>query len=193
MSARRRSEPSSEAGFTLIELLVSTFLLSLLLVIVGSILISSLRTQQAVSTVSTAATTAQSVASVIGDRIRNSSEFRVSTPTGTDQLIVARTAGTGTALDWVCYGWYYSAASGGSIRMTTTVPGTKIVAPTAAQLATWTLIASGITPRSGTSIFSASGSQLTIAFNATTGGRAPVAIVFSTARLTGAQEAGTCY
>lgn len=182
----------SGEGFTLIELLVTSMLFVLVFMLVAGIMISALTAQRTVSTVSTSTTEAQFVASTIDDRIRNASEFQV-TAQGADQLLVARVAGAGATLTWKCYGWYFSAANGGSIRMTTTDPGTKIIAPTSAQVATWTLLLTGVAPRTGSTIFTASGSQLAVAFNATAGTNKPVAIDFATARLTGVSEALTCY
>ena len=66
--------------------------------------------------------------------------------------------------------------------MTTTTPGTKITAPSTAQLANWTLLATGVVPRTGTSIFAASGNQLAILFNAVASDGQTTAIKLTTAR-----------
>ena len=195
MSAGDRRDSHTDArdaGFTLIELLVTTVLLSAVILVGGGLFISVLTTQRTVSAVTTSATDAQLAASTIESRIRNASEFRLSAA-GPDQLLVARSANAGSTLTWSCHAWYYSPANGGSLRTTTTPAGTRIAAPNAAQLATWTLLAQGITPRSGTGIFSASGKQLTISFNATAQNNQPVAIQTTTAILTGVTETLTCY
>jgi Tfp pilus assembly protein PilW len=185
--------PDRESGFTLIELMVVCLLLVAVLSVVGGIFYSTITAQQKVDKVTTSADTAQSAASTIDDRIRNASEFRVTSPVAGDQLLVARAAGTGATVDWACYGWYYS-SSAHTLRMTTTTPGTKITAPTTSQLASWTLLASGVTPPSGSSVFTQDALRLTVAFDVSAGSTAkPTGIRFTTAALTGASGAGTCY
>lgn len=182
-----------DRGFTLVELMVASMLFGLVMLVVSGIVVSTILTQQTVTTVTSATTDGQLVATTIDQRIRNSSEFKVTNVGTSDQLLVARVAGADATLTWSCYGWYYSAADGGSIRMTTTPAGTKITTPTAAQLAGWTLLLSGVSPRSGSHIFSATGTQLSVAFNATAGDNRPTAIDFTTARLTGVSEVLACY
>jgi prepilin-type N-terminal cleavage/methylation domain-containing protein len=192
MTSRLRTLLRDDRGFSLIEMLVSSALFAMIVGgIVGVILVTT-QAQRTVSIVSASTTEAQLVASELDSRIRNSSEFQVTT-SGTTQLLVARVAGSDATLTWRCYGWYYSASNGGVIRMTSTAPGTKITMPTATQAADWTLLLDGVVPRSGTTIFSTVDNQLAISFNATTDGNQPVAIDFTTARLTGVTEALTCY
>lgn len=182
-----------EAGVTLIELMAVCLLLATVLGVVGGIFFSTITAQQKVDKLTTSANAAQLVASTIDDRIRNASEFRVTVPSTGNQLLVARTAGVGATIDWKCYGWYYQ-ASDQTLRMTTTTPGTKITAPNAAQLSGWTLVASGVTPSSGSSVFTAQGSTLSVAFNVSAGPQdKPTGIGFTTAALTGVSGAGTCY
>lgn len=192
MISRLRRLMRDDSGFSLVEMLVASALFAFITTgIVGVILVST-NAQRTVSTVTASTTDAQLVANEIDNRIRNSSEFQVTT-SGTTQLLVARVAGTGTTITWRCYGWYYSATDGGVIRMTSTATGTQITMPTATQAASWTLLLSGVTPRTGTTVFSAVDTQLSVAFNATAGDRPPVAIDFTTARLTAVTEALTCY
>ena len=192
MNGRLRRLLRDDSGFSLMEMLAASAIFALITTgIVGVILVST-NAQRTVSVVTASTTDAQLVANELDNRIRNSSEFQVTT-SGTTQLVVARVAGTGTTITWRCYGWYYSATDGGVIRMTSTATGTKITMPTAAQAATWTLLLSGVAPRTGTTVFSAVDNQLSVAFNATTGNRPPVAIDFTTARLTTPTEALTCY
>lgn len=192
MNARLRTLLRDDRGFTLVEMLVSSALFAMIMTgIIGVILVTT-QAQRTVSIVSTSTTEAQLVANELDQRIRNSSEFQVTT-SGTTQLLVARVAGSDSTLTWRCYGWFYSASDNGIIRMTSTAPGTKITMPTAAQAATWTLLLAGVVPRSGTTVFSTVDNQLSIAFNATADDNLPVAIDFTTARLTGVSEALTCY
>ena len=192
MNARLRTLLRDDRGFTLIEMLVSSALFALIITGVVGVILVTTNAQRTVSIVSASTTDAQLVANELDQRIRNSSEFQVTTA-GTTQLLVARVAGSDATLTWRCYGWYYSATDGGVIRTTSTAPGTKITMPTAAQAAAWTLLLDGVVPRSGTTVFAAVDNQLSIAFNATTDDRQPVAIDFTTARLTGVSEALTCY
>jgi prepilin-type N-terminal cleavage/methylation domain-containing protein len=192
MIARLRTRLRDDRGFSLIEMLVSSALFAMIVGGIIGVILVTVNAQRTVSIVSESTTEAQLVANEIDARIRNSSEFQVTT-SGTTQLVVARVAGSGATLTWRCYAWYYSATDGGVIRMTTTTPGTEISMPTAAQVASWTLLLSGVVPRSGTTVFSAVDNQLSVAFNATADDSLPIAIDFTTARLTGVSEALTCY
>jgi prepilin-type N-terminal cleavage/methylation domain-containing protein len=193
MIARLRTRlAKSEDGFTLIELLVSSLLFGLVMAAIAGVMYSTMVTQKTVTTINAGTNEAQLVATSIESRIRNSSEFRV-TAHGADQMLVARVAGTGSTVTWKCYAWYYSAANGGSIRVHTSTPGVPVAAPTAPELASWTILLKGVTPRSGTTIFTATTTQLSVAFNATVDGQDPVAIDFATAKLSGVSEASTCY
>lgn len=182
----------SERGFTLVELLIYGMLLIIVLAIVGSMLASETTTSKTVNAVTTASTAAQLAANSVGKGIRNSSDFNLTTPTGTDQLLVARTAQGGATISWVCAAWYYSAAGGGTIRYTTSTTAIPAV-PTAAALAGWTLLDSGVAPASGTTIFSANGAALTIAFKGLAGSNAPVAISSSAYSRAGSTGVPACY
>lgn len=178
-------------GFTLIELLVSSLLIVLVLAIVGGMIAGITRTSKTVTSMTGASTSAQTTVESIERGIRNSSDFLLTNPTGTDQLVIARTAQTGATLSWMCTAWYYSAANGGSIRFTTS--SSAITAPTASALTHWTLLASGVTPASGSTIFSASTSKLTIGFKSTSAGGAPVAISSTVVSRAGSSGTPACY
>lgn len=182
-----------DAGLTLIELMVTSMIMVIVIAVVAGIFISVTSAERTVNALTSSANTAQSAANAIETGVRNSSEFIVKAPSGNDQLLVARTANQGATLTWNCRAWYFSAANGGSIRSTATADGTRISAPTAAQLATWTLVASGITPRTGTGIFAKSGAELSVAFNSTVKDGRPVAIQTTVVKRAGSSEAGTCY
>lgn len=189
------STPTSrdDEGFTLVEMIVASMLFSLVFLLISGVVITTITTQQTVTSVTTSTTDAQLVATTLDTRIRNSSEFQVTDVGTSDQLLVARVAGSGATMTWSCYGWYYSAADGGSIRMTSTAAGTKITTPSSSQLASWTLLLDGVTPRSGSHIFTATGTQLAVAFNSTVDDNLPIAIDFTTARITGVSEVLACY
>jgi len=188
MIARLRRED----GFSLTEMLVAAALFALVVFVAGGIFIGQAAAQRQVSAVTSATTDAQSAGNAIDGGIRNSTGFKLRT-VGTDQFLVARVAGTGATLQWECRAWYYS-SSAGTIRSTTATPGTPMSPPTATALESWILLVDGVTPRTGSTIFSDSGATLTVAFNAVTGeGAQPVAISFSTSPLAGVTENSTCY
>lgn len=186
------AEQNSEQGFTLVELLISSMLLVIVLTIVGAIMASTTSTSKIVNSVTSASTAGQLAAESVERGIRNSSDFHLTTPTGTDQLLVARTAQGGATINWICMAWYYSAAGGGTIRYTsspTAIPAT----PTATDLAGWTLLDTGVSPASGTGIFSATGTVLTLAFNGLAGSNPPVAISSSVFSRAGSSGTPACY
>jgi Tfp pilus assembly protein PilW len=179
-------------GFTLVELLISSMLLMVVLAIVGSMLLSTVTTSKTVNSVTAASTAAQLVADSVARGIRNSSDFHLTTPAGTDQLLVARTAQGAATINWVCAAWYYSATGGGTIRYTTS-PSAIPAVPTAATLAGWTLLDTGVAPASGTGIFSATGAALTVAFNGLAGSRPAVFISSSATGRAGSTGVPACY
>lgn len=191
MSAVRPPAESREAGFTMIELLVASLLFAIVFTIVGGIFFSLLRTQQTVNVITGSANSGQLAANSIESGIRNSSDFQLSA-VGSDQLLVARTAGSGTTLSWSCTAWYYSAAGDGEIRSTRTA-GVAIDAPTSAELADWTILLDGVAPHNGSTIFSVSGPELSVSFDATAGDHSSTAIDFTVIPLTGATGASTCF
>lgn len=179
-------------GFTFTEMLVASALFSLVILVAGGIFLGQFRAQQQVTAVTGATTDAQIAANTIDEGIRNSSAFRV-VPVGSDQLLVARVAGSATTLQWSCHAWYYS-ASEGTIRSSVRTPASAVAVPTAGDLASWTLLVDGVRPRGGSAVvFSESGATLSVAFDAATGdGYQPVAISFSSSPLAGVSEIAPC-
>ena len=94
------TEQDSERGFTLVELLIYSLLLIIVLGIVGAMLASTVSTSKSVNSVTSASTAAQLASESVVRGIRNASDFRLTTPTGTDQLLVARTALGGATINW---------------------------------------------------------------------------------------------
>ncbi len=189
---------TSESGFTLIELLVYMMLFGLVLSVAGTMLINSAKTSKTVTSVTEATTAGQLVAHSIERGIRNSSDFQLTSPSGTDQLLLARTASSGTTLNWSCTAWYYSAAGTGSIRYK--VSSTAILPPTVPELATWTLLDQGIVPKIvevspavPVHVFSATDEQLTLSFSGLAGNHPPVDITSSAVSRAGASGSLTCF
>jgi hypothetical protein len=187
-----RDERTGDEGITLVELIIYGGLLVVVLTIVAGMLISSLRAESAVRTVTNVSVQAQSVADSIETGIRNSSAFRVTAPSSTQQFLVARVAGADATLSWTCMAWYYSAsASGGTIRFHESA--TAIAAPNASTLATWTLLGQGVIPAAGSTIFTKNGDQLVIAFKALAGDEPPASIASSASRRAQTWESAPCF
>ncbi|MDY7541561.1 MULTISPECIES: PulJ/GspJ family protein [unclassified Cryobacterium] len=181
-----------QSGLTLIELMVAMVLTVLILAVAGGLFISTSKAQSTVTTGTQATDTAQAVARSIERGITNASEFTILT-SGSDSLLIARTAGPGSTVVWKCNGWYYSAANR-DIRTTATADGTKIVLPSSAQLAAWTVLASNVLPTAGNQIFTLSGaSQLDLNLAVMVSGGVPVALTTTVLMKTGVAGTGTCY
>ena len=151
MSLDRRA---SDAGFTLVEMIVAAAVFSLVALTVMGVLLTTITTEVKIRNVSLATSQAQLVTRSLNDGISNAATpQRLIVPASTaDQLLMARVAGEAASLGWSCQAWYFSATEG-TIR--TTSSSTAIATPTASQLATWTLLASGVRPLDGaTTVFS---------------------------------------
>ena len=189
---RSAHDDNSDEGFTLVELIIYSSLLVLVLAVVGGLFLSGLTATGHVRNLTAATTSGQAVVDSIETNVRNSSDFRVTVPSGTDQFLVARTATRNTTLAWQCVAWYYSAAGTGSIRFKESA--TAISAPNSTDLQTWTLVQQGVTPVSGrTTIFSPSSQQLAVTFSSPVAGRAPVVISGSATSRAGVTGNLTCF
>jgi hypothetical protein len=123
--------------------------------------------------------------------IENASEFTVQS-SGSDLMLVARTASTSTTLTWYCRAWYYQASTS-TIRTTTTADGTKILLPTATQLATWTRLATGIAAVGTTPIFQGVGQNLQVSLVSNVTAGQSVTMQTTILQQTGVGASGTCY
>ncbi len=192
MNASVARRARDDRGITLMELLVAAGLLSLVITVVGGILVSLFSTERLVAGVSQGTTSAQLTSTSIADRIRNASTFEVSGTTGSE-LLVARVASGGESIVWTCHAWYFTSAGDGQIRYTSGPDGTPIVAPSSAQLASWTSLIEGVTAPDGGRVFTAEGDTVRVAFDADTGDAPAVAIRFAAPRLTGVEEVDSCF
>jgi type II secretory pathway pseudopilin PulG len=188
-----------DAGFTLIELMVGALLTVLVLSLVGGIVISSTRSEGIVRSVAQATQAGQLVTSSVQAGIRNSAislgksaPFKLTTPAGSDQLLVALVVSSGTTATASCAAWYYSATAK-EVRYSTS--GSAIAAPNAATLATWTLLSKGVSPISpSTTIFSsASTYNLNLAFQEAAGMASPIPFQSSITSRTGMTGAIACF
>jgi prepilin-type N-terminal cleavage/methylation domain-containing protein len=168
VSAARRPD----AGFTLVELLISASLMSIVIVVVGGVLISSMRADETVRTVTTSTTDGQLVANVIDAGMRNSTAVSVSTASdGVSSFAVARVAGASGA---ECVGWFYDAATDTVFRLASP---TAIAAPEPGSVSSdWVPLSGGIVPdvdSAGTEypVFTADGARgLTLRYALEAGG-----------------------
>jgi len=182
---------SRESGFSLIELVVYAMLLVLVVGVAGSMVTGLINNTLRVTALNQATSVGQLAIDSIDSSIRNSSDFQLTSPSGTDQLLIARAASTSGPLSWGCVAWYYSAAGAGSIRsMRSTAP---ILPPTATELATWTLLDDGVQPLTGTTIFSTTARQVTVSFTSAAGGQTPVGITSAALSRAGASGAVSCF
>lgn len=187
----RMPRQGSEEGYTLVELIVYSSLLIIVVAVVAGLFISGITATERVRIVTAATTSGQVVADSIETNVRNSTDFLLTNPMGTDQFLVARTAKRDSELSWQCVAWYYSAAGTGSIHFMQS--SLAILAPLPEELATWTLVQEGITPVSGAAIFTTSGQQLTVDFNSLADDHPPVVISSSATSRAGASGNLSCF
>jgi len=177
MALHRPPRPA-EGGFTLVEMVVAAAVFSLVAITVMGVLLTTITTGEKVRTVTAAANQAQLVTRSLNAGISNAAVPPSLTAVGSDQLLRARVAGTGASIGWSCQAWYYS-ASERTIRTTTSA--TAIAQPNATQLAQWTLLASEVHPKAGsTTVFSLVGATgIAVAFTVDAG-EAPDVVLEST-------------
>lgn len=138
---------SAETGFTLIELLIYMVLMVVVLLIVGSLLINSLTTESRVHEATQASNAGQLVARSVAQGVRNASALQVTTPSFGGELLTVRTASLTNPQTWSCQAWYFGA---GEVRTTTSI---ALIPTTAASVANWTLLGTGMQSVSGGAVF----------------------------------------
>jgi prepilin-type N-terminal cleavage/methylation domain-containing protein len=194
VNALRRHLRDDE-GFTLVELLVAAAVLSIILLGVGGLMFSTTVTQRTVSAVSQSASSAQTAADEIRTLVRNAAEFRLTAVDGTDQLLIARVAGTGATESFSCKAWYYAADEHQLRSSTWAVAGSTALPASAAAVSAWTLLLDGVGPRAGSTIFSPPvGGTIEVAFEVESDDRnEPTAIQFTAALAGGPGGGTTCW
>ena len=192
---RMRLRRAGDDGFTLIELVVASAILVVVLLGVGGLMFSTTVTQRTVSAVSESASSAQTAADAIRTLVRNAAEFRLTAVDGTDQLLIARVAGTGATATFRCEAWYYAADEHQLRSKTWPVAGSTTLPGNAAAVSGWTLLLDGVTPRSGSTIFAPPvGGTIEVAFEVESDDRnEPTAIEFTAARSGGPGGGTTCW
>lgn len=179
-----------ESGFTLVELLIYSLLTVLVLAIVGGILISGMTAERLVRGVTEATSLGQIAANSVEQGVRNAAGFQLSAPNEDDQLLLARSAGSGSVITWTCEAWYYS---GIERTIRTFSSPSKIDIPNSNQLKTWRLLADGVSPYEGEQIFTNLGKRLALQFRVDAGDHSPVKIESSVLSRAGALETAPCF
>ncbi|MES2169260.1 MAG: hypothetical protein V4479_00850 [Actinomycetota bacterium] len=189
---------AADDGYTLVELMVAGLLGVLVLIVVAGIMISSTTTEGLVRNVSTATKSGQGVTNSLERVIRNAAissgttKSVLVTAVGSDQMVTALTVGSGATATTQCAAWYFSSAAK-AIRYHTWASG-AITAPSAAVLSTWTLLASGITPVTGTTIFTQSSStEIAFAFKVDAGKDPAIPFQSAVASQTGMTGTIACF
>ena len=145
---RIRTFMKDQRGFTLVELMISTGLTLIVLVIVGGILISGVKTQEIARSVTDAANTAQQIVHSVQAGVKNASAITVNSNaiSGTQLLLVRTVSSDPNSTAPSCQAWYYTPASGGSVYTKKTTPATAITLPTGGPQGVWTILGSGVSP-----------------------------------------------
>lgn len=164
----------SDRGFTLIELVVSLALGVIGLVIVGGMLISTMKAQSSVREAAQSSNTGLFVAKALTRDVRAARELSATPPSaGTCLLrltVVDNALTTPVSVRYVA--WYY-----GNEEIRTKRSAAAIAVPASpAAVATWTLLASGVRQADSTPVFSTSGPQVVISFKVAGASGAPVLI-----------------
>ena len=164
----------SDRGFTLIELVVSLALGVLGLVIVGGMLISTMKAQSSVREAAQSSNTGQLVAEALTRDVRAARELSVTPPSaGTCLLrltVVDNALTTPVSVRYVA--WYFGNGEIRSKRSTSAIA----VPAFPSNVATWTLYASGVRRADSTPVFSTNGPQVVLTFTVAGASGAPVLI-----------------
>ncbi|RNE59217.1 PulJ/GspJ family protein [Cryobacterium tepidiphilum] len=175
MSANSRNDE----GLTLIELLVAMMVSLVVLLIVGSLLVNTLKTERTVRTATQDTSSAQLVAKSVSQGVRNATDFWHSPAGSVPEILMARTQRTidaGGNPVWVCRAWSF--ADGQVRTATSSTPIAKT--QTAASVQSWTLLADGVEATTAGSValpvFAWSGRKVDLALNVSTGTPEPTLI-----------------
>ena len=154
----------SDDGFTLIELLIYIVLSVVVLLIVGGIFLNSVNAERTVRGVNSATNNGQVVAKSLTNGVRNSSNIQLTAPTASTQLLMTRSVGSAATPVWTCNAWHFG---NGEIRWKQST--TAITAPTAAQLATWTVLNADMKLSGATPVFALTARRIDLTFQSKNG------------------------
>ena len=165
---------ASERGITLIELIVYIALSTVILAIVGGLLINSLTAENLVRDSGQANTDGQLVAQSVSKSTRLARDLDVQTPTPDTMVLRALIVddALSTPIAAHCEAWYF-----GDNQIRTTRSGSAIAVPTdPADVAGWTLLASGVRPVGANPIFDVTGLSVSLKIQLDSGDSRPVLI-----------------
>jgi type II secretory pathway pseudopilin PulG len=189
-----RSLPSgrNETGFTLVELIVYAVLMVVVLAVVGAILINSSRAERSVRSASEAAAVGQVIAQSVERGVRNASALTlVNDASGGGQLLLARTAGTDSALTWRCQAWYFSPTDDGAVY--TTTAATVIALPTGGPKGVWSLLGGGVSATTGAGVFAAPAGRVEVGLKVAASGQPAVHIQTTAVQRQAGLESAPCF
>lgn len=181
----------SETGITLVELLLYMSLSVIVLAVAMAMLINSTNAQKQVNGAVAAASKGQLIIGSVQAGVRNASQVQLTAGAGT-QLLMVRTAGGQTPVQWSCQAWYFTTGGGGTLY-TKRVPATAAMAPpNAGTLPSWTLLGTGISV-SGAQVFTASAGLVTVSLNIKTSKTTPIALSSTSNTLTLVTTGTPCF
>lgn len=163
-----------DEGVTLVELLIYMMLAIIVLTIISAILINSLRAENTVRASAAATDTAQLAAQSLNRGVHNASAIEVSTPAADITVVRTRSLDSSAVGVWQCQAW---AVVDGQLR--TTSASTAINVPTsAAEVASWLLVAEGIEPIGANPLFSLAADErsLAVGFTVANGSGIPITL-----------------
>ena len=210
MTRVRHMREDNERGMTLVELLVYMILLGLVLSIIGSLMINTLKKQTEVVRISESNNIAQTIVSSVDLAVANASGFRLRTDASSgNQLLLTKTRSTLTGVGEVdvarCVGYFYNATSQ-KIHMVSVplpAPSNKVLAADVTGFtgaASWPVLASGVTPVSPSMKVFTQGNpdltKVTVEFSVATISNRPAVTTQTTTGLRGAgliNNPGVCW
>lgn len=158
-SKRPSAYSDGELGIGVVEIMVYTALMVIVMVVVSSLFNTLFKVHSSVAGGVSATQSNQVIANSVETGVRNASAIQLQTVNSTDQLVIARSVGSGDTAAWQCYAWYFDAANH-QVRFTASP--SAIAIPTSVQLAAWQLLGSKIYPQAGFGIFSLTGARLSL-------------------------------
>jgi len=149
----RSAEPPGDAGFTLTELLVTVVVGGIVLVMIGSFLVSSMQADRQVRGLNDATSRGELALDTLRTVLHSAATpMAIGAGTASGDLVLrAKVAATGSGpVVWDCVAFYFDAARG-ELRSqrnagTATTPAVRVADPDASTLAGWPIVAAGLLP-----------------------------------------------
>lgn len=183
VTAARQELSDDESGMTLVELIVYMMLMTLVIVIVGSVFISGNKVQKDATSMADASNNAQLAAATLERPLRNAEKLQVPAAFGGDLLVAKTRVGevNGDPSSWRCTAWFYDRTTEAIYSTSSPVTGpvtTSGLAP-GFSLSGWTLLVDDVAQRGSTPVFQTTGVGGGASFTfdiTTTRDKAPVTI-----------------